>query len=441
MRIVIIGAGQVGAFLARNLSAEHDIVIIEKDKDTVERIKENLDVLIIEGDGDNPVVLKEAEIEKADIMLAVSGDDKTNIMASSWSASVGVPKIIERIRDINYLEYPKLLEKPKVYIVNPGEIIAEKIISLIGSPFAWKTETFAMGKINMLKLKVEESTPIAGQRLRDLGPAKAWIFVALSREGEITIPTGETRLKVGDYIFALGVPDVMSKLKELFGVEDRAVKTVVIVGCGRLGLGVARALSDKGIKVKLIDNDPERALIAAEEMHNVLVFKGDATDTETLEEAGVESADYFLALTGDDENNVLSALLAKNLGAEITTVLYTKPDYIDVIEAIGVDRAISVRLSVANEILSLLHIGGVAHVALVEEGKAEVLEVNITQKSKILGIPLKDIDFPEGSIVGIALRDKEVIIPRGDYVPAIDDKVIIFTLPEAFKKVEDIVGQ
>lgn len=441
MRIVIIGAGQVGAFLARNLSAEHDIVIIEKDKDTVERIKENLDVLIIEGDGDNPVVLKEAEIEKADIMLAVSGDDKTNIMASSWSASVGVPKIIVRIRDINYLEYPKLLEKPKVYIVNPGAIIAEKIISLIGSPFAWKTETFAMGKINMLKLKIEETTPIAGQRLRDLGPAKAWIFVALSREGEITIPTGETRLKAGDYIFALGVPDVMSKLKELFGVEDRAVKTVIIVGCGRLGLGVARALSDKGIKVKLIDNDPERALIAAEEMHNVLVFKGDATDTETLEEAGVESADYFLALTGDDENNVLSALLAKNLGAEITTVLYTKPDYIDVIEAIGVDRAISVRLSVANEILSLLHIGGVAHVALVEEGKAEVLEVNITQKSKILGIPLKDIDFPEGSIVGIALRDKEVIIPRGDYVPAIDDKVIIFTLPEAFKKVEDIVGQ
>jgi len=441
MRIVIIGAGQVGAFLARNLSAEHDIVIIEKDKDTVERIKENLDVLIIEGDGDNPVVLKEAEIEKADIMLAVSGDDKTNIMASSWSASVGVPKIIVRIRDINYLEYPKLLEKPKVYIVNPGAIIAEKIISLIGSPFAWKTETFAMGKINMLKLKIEESTPIVGQRLRDLGPAKAWIFVALSREGEITIPTGETRLKAGDYIFALGVPDVMSKLKELFGVEDRAVKTVVIVGCGRLGLGVARALSDKGINVKLIDNDPERALIAAEEMHNVLVFKGDATDTETLEEAGVESADYFLALTGDDENNVLSALLAKNLGAERTTVLYTKPDYIDVIEAIGVDRAISVRLSVANEILSLLHIGGVAHVALVEEGKAEVLEINITQKSKILGMPLKDIDFPEGSIVGIALRDKEVIIPRGDYVPAIDDKVIIFTLPEAFKKVEDIVGQ
>ena len=441
MRIVILGAGQVGSFLARNLSSEHDIVVIEKDKGTVERLREHLDVMIIEGDGDNPEILKEAQIEKSDIMLAVSGDDKTNILASSWSASVGVPKIIVRVRDRNYLEYPKILERPKVYIVNPGAIMAEKIISLISSPYAWKTETLAMGKIKMLKLKVEETSPIVGQRLKDLGPAKAWIFVAISKNGKITIPTGDTKLDAGDYIFALGVPDILNKLKELFNVEDSPVNSVVIVGCGRLGLGVAKALSDKGIKVKLIDSNAERANLAAEQMHNVLVFKGDATDTETLKEAGVESADYFIALTGDDEENVLSALLAKNLGAERTTVLYTKPDYIDVIEAIGVDRAISVRLSVANEILSLLHIGGVAQVALVEEGKAEVIEVNITQKSKILGKALKDIDFPESSIVGIVLRHNEVIIPRGDYVPAVDDKVIIFTLPEALKKVEQIVGQ
>ena len=441
MRIVILGAGQVGSFLARNLSAAHDIVVIEKEKETVERLRELLDVMIIEGDGDNPQVLKDAEIEKADIMLAVTGDDKTNILASSWSASVGVPKIIVRIRDRNYLDYPKILERPKVYIVNPGSIMAEKIISLISSPYAWKTETLAMGKIKMLKLKVEDHSPLVGSKLKDLGPAKAWIFVALSKDGEIMIPTGETTIDAGDYIFALGVPDVLSKLKELFNVEDTPVNSVVIVGCGRLGLGVAKALSEKGIKVKLIDSNPERALTAAEQMHEVLVFKGDATDTETLKEAGVESADYFISLTGDDEENVLSALLAKNLGAERTTVLYTKPDYIDVIEAIGVDRAISVRLAVANEILSLLHIGGVAQVALVEEGKAEVIEVDITSKSKILGKPLKDIDFPEGSIVGIVLRHNEVVIPRGDYVPEVDDKVIIFTLPEALKKVESLVGQ
>jgi len=441
MHIVIIGAGQVGSFLARNLSHEHDIVIIEKELETATRLQESLDVLIINGDGDNPEVLKEAHIEKADVILAVSGDDKTNILASSYSASIGVPKIVVRIRDVDYLEYPKILEKAEVDVVNPGAIISEKITSLINSPFAWKSETLARGKIKLFKLKVEEHTPIVGHKLSDLGPAKAWIFVAISRDGKITIPTGETRLKADDYIFALGNTDVLHKLKQLFGVEEEEIKSAVIVGCGRLGMGVARTLSEKGLKVKLIDSDPGRAQRAAETLHQVRVFIGDATDTDTLKEANVDSIDYFLALTGDDEKNVLSALLAKNLGAKRTTVLYTKPDYIDLIEAIAVDRAISVRLAVANEILSLLHIGGVAHVALVEEGKAEVLEFNIDEDSKIVGKALKDIHFPEGSIVGIALRGDEIIIPRGDYIPALGDRVIIFTLPEAVKKVESKMGQ
>lgn len=441
MHIIIIGAGQVGAFLARNLCHEHDIVVIEKNRDTAARLKDSHDVLVIEGDGDSPVMLKEARIEKADVMLAVSGDDKTNILASTFAASVGVPKIIVRIRDNDYLQYPEQLKKSEVFVVNPGTIISEKITSLISSPFAWKTETLARGKIKLFKLKVEEDTPIIRRRLADLGPAKAWIFVAISRNGKITIPTGETRLQHDDYVFALGIPDILDKLKEMFGVVEEEIKSAVIMGCGRLGTGAAKTLSDDGIKVKLIDSDPVKAQKAAEDLHKVLVFKGDATDSETLKEAGVESADYFLALTGDDEKNVLSALLAKSLGAKRTSVLYTKPDYIDLIEAIGVDRAISVRLALANEILSLLHIGGVAHIALVEEGKAEVLEFNITEKTKISGIPLKDVDFPAGAIIGIALRGNEVIIPRGDYVPALNDRVIIFALPEAVKKVEKILGQ
>jgi len=194
------------------------------------------------------------------------------------------------------------------------------------------------------------------------------------------------------------------------------------------------------MSVKLIENDPERARIAAEELPKVRVFNGDANDGETLKEAGADSADYFVALTGDDENNVLSALLAKNLGAKRATVLYTKPDYIDLIEAIGVDRAISVRLAVANEILSLLHIGGVAHVALVEEGRAEVLEFDITEKMEILGIPFRDANFPDGAIVGIVVRDNEVIIPRGDFIPNVNDRLIIFALPQAVKKVEKMLS-
>lgn len=441
MHIVIIGAGQVGAFIARNLCIDHDIIVIEKDKETAEKLRESFDVIVIEGDGEDVSVLKEAQVEKADILLAISGDDKTNIMASFYTASLGIPKIIVRIRNPNYLEYPKLLKDVDISVVHPWAIISEKITSLIGSPFAWKTETLAMGKIKMFKLKVEDNTPIVGKTLADLGPPKAWIFVAVSRNGKITIPTGETTLKSGDYVFALGVPDVLDKLKELFGAHDEEIKSAVVVGGGRLGRGAAKILAKNNVLTKLIESNPERARKAAEDLDNVLVFKGDATDTETLKEAGTESADYFIALTGDDENNVLSALLARNLGAKRTTVLYTKPDYIDVIEAIGVDRAISVRLSVANEILSLLHMHGVAQVALVEEGKAEVLEFNITDDTKIIGTPLKDIHFPHGSIVGIVLRGEEVIIPKGDYVAASGDRVIIFTLPDAVKQVEKILGQ
>jgi len=441
MHIVIIGAGQVGSFIARNLSIEHDILVIERDKETAEKLRESFDVIVIEGNGEDISALKEAQIEKASILLAVSGDDRTNIMASFYAASLGIQKIIVRIRNPNYLGYPKLLKDADISVVHPWAIISEKITSLIGSPFAWKTETLAMGKIKMFKLKVEDNTPIVGKTLANLGPPKSWIFVAVSKNGNISIPTGETKLESGDYVFALGVPGTLGKLKELFDVHEKEIKSAVVVGGGRLGRGAAKILSKNNISTKLIESNPERARKAAEDLDNVLVFKGDATDAETLKEAGIESADYFIALTGDDENNVLSALLARNLGAKRTTLLYTKPDYIDVIEAIGVDRAISVRLSVANEILSLLHMHGVANVALVEEGKAEVLEFDINSETKILGTPLKDIHFPSGAIVGIVLRGEEVIIPRGDYVAALGDRVIIFTLPEALKKVEKILGQ
>ncbi|KRT66574.1 MAG: potassium transporter peripheral membrane component [Candidatus Dadabacteria bacterium CSP1-2] len=440
MRIVIIGAGDVGTFLAKGLSAEHDIIVIEKNKEKVERIKESLDVLVIHGDGDNPAILKEAEIEKADIVLAVSGDDRTNILSSHLAHSFGISRVIARIDDPNYLEYPKLFRREEIFTVNSGAILAEKITGLISAPFAWRTEKFAMGKIQMLKLKIEEGTPIVGKKLSELGPPKAWIFVAISRKGKITIPTGETSLKAGDYIFALGIPSVLARLEELLGVKEKGIESVVIMGGGRLGRIVARNLSEHGISVKLIESNPQRAKATAEELPNVLVFNGDGTDSETLKDAGATSADYFIALTGDDENNVLSALLAKNLGTKRNIVLYTKSDYINVIESIGVDRAISMRLVTANEILSCLHLGGVTHVALLEEGKAEVLEFELTKNTKILGTPLKEADFPTGAIVGIVVRGNDVIIPRGEFVPLIGDRLIIFALPEAIKKVEKILG-
>lgn len=440
MRILIIGVGEVGSFLARELSKQHEVVIVDNDQEKTQKINDSLDVLSIVGEGDNPSVLKNAEIDKADILLAVTGNDRTNILASLVGFSYGIKKIVTRIRNHDYLEYPELLNEPSINVINPGDIISEKLYSLISTPFAWKTESFAKGKVELFKLRVDEGTPIVNKKLSEIGPATSWIFVGIARAGDIEIPTGDTVVEAGDYIFALGVPSVLKKLKELFDLKVDKISSVIIVGAGRLGRKTAANLHEKGINVKLIENSPEKAKVAAEELPGVTVFNGDATDAETLKEAGVSSCDYLLALTGSDEQNVFSALLAKNMGVKRSTVIYAKPDYIDVLEAIGVDRAISVRIAVANEILSLLHLGGVAHIALLEEGRGEVLEFDVNENSKILGVPLADSKLPDDSIIGICIRNEEVLVPRGDFVPQKNDRLIVFALPSAVNKVESMIG-
>ena len=440
MRIVIIGAGQVGSFLARELSNDHDVVVIENNKERSDKMRDSLDILSIYGQGDNPEILKQAGLDESDILLAVSGDDRTNILSTLYANNLNLNNIICRVRNSKYAEYPGLLNNDNISVVSPSEIISEKLSILISAPFAWKAETFADGKVELFKLRVEEGTEIVDKKLKDLDPASSWIFVGIARGGGIQIPSGETIIRSGDYVYALGDPAVLKRLKKLFNLKIEKINSAIIVGGGRLGRRVANTLIGLDISVKLIENDPERAELVAEEIPEITVFRGDATDAETLKEAGVESADYLAALTGDDEENVLSALLAKNLGVKRSTVLYTNPDYIDVLEAIGVDRAVSVRLAVANEILSMLHLGGVANIALVEEGRGEVLEFDLEESSPVIGKKLMDVHMPAEAIVGVCLRDGEIIIPRGDFIPQVNDRLIIFTLPTAVKKVEKIIG-
>ena len=261
MRILIIGGGKVGLFIARELSEQHEIVVVEKNVKNANKIKDNYDVLTVIGDGDDPSILREAEIEKAEVMLAVSGDDRTNILASIIGHSFGIKKIITRIRSPHYLEYPKILNESEIEVINPGTIISDKIYSLIAAPFAWRTESFAEGKIELFKLRVEEDTPIVNKKLSELGPAESWIFVGVSRDRKIFIPTGDTVLQPGDYVFALGVPHVLKKLKELFNLKLEKIHSAIIVGAGRLGRIVGSKLHDKGISVKIIEADSELSLI------------------------------------------------------------------------------------------------------------------------------------------------------------------------------------
>ncbi len=439
-RILIVGLGQVGNFLSKELCRNEEVVVVERDGELIEKVKETQDVLAFEGDGDDPSVLRRAEIEKAEIVLAVTGDDRTNLLASFLAHSCGVKKIVARISNAKYAEYGGIIENSNISIVSSSRIISEKISALISVPFAGRVEFFAKGKIELLKLKVQEGAPIINEKLKNfVSSPRNWTFVGLQRDHKITIPHGDTELRAGDFVFALGVPSALEKLKKLLNLKIQKINSVIIVGGGRIGCEVASALHSKGLSVRVIENDHKKAKIAAEQLVGVMVFEGDGTDLEILKEAGVEKSDYLLALTNDDENNVLSALLAKNLGIERCTVLYSNPDYVEVLEAIGIDRAISANMSVANGILNSLHLGGEANVSFLYEGEGEVLEFDVSENTKILGTALADCKIPQGSVIGVCIRDEKPIFPGGDFVSQVGDRLVVFSLPGAVKKVEEIL--
>lgn len=432
--------GQIGNFLSKELSKSQEVVVIEKDAELIAKAKETQDVLAIEGNGDDPAVLRQAEIEKADIVLAVTGDDRTNILASFIAHASGVKKIVVEVKDAKYAEYEGVIEDSNISLISSSSIISEKISALISAPFAGRVEFFASGQIELLKLRVDEGVPIINEKLRNfVSSPRNWTFVGLQRDHRITIPRGDTELRPGDFVFALGVPSALEKLKKLFNLKIQKVHSVIIVGAGRVGCEVASALHANGLSVRLIESDHQRARAAAEELVGVMVFEGDGTDLEILKEAGVEKSDYLLALTGYDENNVLSALLAKNLGIDRCTVLYSNPDYVGVLEAIGIDTAISVNMAVANGILNSLHLGGEANISLLYEGAGEILEFDVTEHTKILGVPLSECKIPHGSVIGVCIRDGKPIFPGGDFAAQIGDRLVVFSLPSAVQKVEEIL--
>lgn len=444
-RILIIGLGQVGSFLMEKLSDSQEVVVVEKDGDLVRKASEAHDVLAYEGSGDDPTVLREVGIEKADVVVAVTGDDKTNMLASLVAHAFGVKKIVASVTEPSYVEYPGILENPNISVVSPSKIVSEITNALIGAPFATSVESFGGGKVELLKLRVEPGASIINKKLRNVGASilgrQHWVFVGLQRGQDIIIPRGDTEFLEGDFVFALGIPSALQNLMELFNLRVEDIRTVIVIGGGKVGREVATSLHGKGLSVRLIESDPETARMASEELLGVMVFQGDGTDINLLREAGLEKSDFLFALTGDDENNVLSALLAKRHGVDRCMVLYSNPSYLDVIESIGIDRVVSVRLEVANDILGQLHLGGEANLTLLHEGEGEILEFDVTDRTKILGKPLSECKIPHDSVIGACIRpgQEHLEFPRGNFVPQLGDRLVVFSLPTAVKKVEEIL--
>jgi trk system potassium uptake protein len=443
MRILILGLGDVGFHLARQLADEnHDVVVIEQDRQRVRRIQDSLDALVIEGNGASLTTLERAGIEKTDLLLAVTSQDEINIMACLSASQYHVPKRIARVSKPDYYDHTGILPPDRLGVdlmINPERECALETYQLLHSAAATEFAQFEGGLVQVIGVRVREGAPAAGKRLLEIArmteDARA-LVVAITRDRETIIPTGATRIEAGDQVFILGEPHALPEVLPLAGYPRFNLQRVIVAGGSREAWFLAHMLEDHRIDCTIIEADRNRAVELAEDLRRSLVFHGDATDLDLLEMEAIGDADGFVAYTGSDETNLLSCLLAKSLGARKVVSLIDRFDYIPLVARVGVDAAVSPRMAAVNAILSYVRRGSVLAVATLKGTTAQGIEFDVSSRFRYAGRPLSEVRFPPGSLIGAIIRDDRVIIAHGADSILPGDRVIVFVRPEALAAVE-----
>lgn len=443
MRIVIVGAGVVGSNLAEDLSLSGNVVsIIDSNPHLVCQLNERMDVLAIAGHGCSPPVLRQAGIEDAEMVLAVTNTDEVNIVICMLAERFGVKHKIARLRNADYVGTHAPLTPLDLgidTIINPEDIIASELLSILKIPGSTDVAVFAEGKVLLVTFDVEADAPVAGKRLRDLREAAAmdaFLVVAIFRGETALVPRGDDVIEPGDHIAVMVHADTLSLLLPIVHPRGKPVQRVVIYGAELLSRKLAAALQGELDQVVLIEPDVVRAEAVAAELQDTLVLHGSATDPEVLREADVGHCDYFMALSKDDELNLLASLMARRLQARRVVVMTQNPDYMPVLKSIGMDVVINPRLATAGEILRYIRQGQIHTVTRLKESEAEAIELEAEPNATITKRPLKQQDVPNGSIIGAVMRDDEMVIPDGNFQIRPGETVIVFALPEAVPKIE-----
>jgi trk system potassium uptake protein TrkA len=433
--VIVIGAGQVGESIAADLADDHEVVVVERDPDRVEELTYGLDVLAVEGDGTSLETLEDVGVADADIVIASTDVDETNIVACSTVAALSEAFTVARVKKTGYLETWQRSQHAfgVDLMVCTNLLAAKEIVRVVGLPAARDVEPFAGGLVQMAEFEVAEGSEVAGRTVSEADRYDALTFVGLFRGDEVVIPRGETRIQVGDRLVVVGPPETVRGFAGTVANDDRrGVDEVVVVGGSEIGYQVAASLAERGIGVRVIEYDHERARQIAEDLPNVVVLESDATDPDFLEREHVGDADVVVSALASDERNLLACLLAKRVGAGRAISVVDTYRYIDVFETVGVDVAVSPRRVVAEEITRLTRAGGAENVAILESDWAEVMEFEIDRESTLAGRPIRESigDLPSDVVVGAIARGGDLVVPRGDTVIEVGDHVVAFTAAE-----------
>lgn len=445
MKIIIVGAGEVGFHIARRLSEENqDVVLIDKDYDQIKRITENLDVQTFLGSGTSPRVLRESGIKEADILVAATDSDEVNLISCMLARNLNQYMVkVARIRNTEYMEEEEFLAQDLLgidHVINPHSVMVDTILSLMAVPGASDVIDFVGGRVKLIGFTVAKDSPFTGRRLDSFNDLEEKVLVgAIVRRNQVLIPRGTDSIQRDDLVYVVVRNDRLDKVLQLFDLEEETLRRVVIIGAGKTAVALATALDHSKVSAKIIDKDSEICANLSEKLERVIVINGDGTNKDLLQEENIGDVDFLIALTGDEESNILISLLAKGLGAKRTITRVSKLSYIPLLSAIGIDTVVSTRLSAVRAILQYIRRGKIISVAPLKGEHAEAIEAEALETSDIVNVPLSKVKFPKGAIVGAIVRGDEIIIPRGDSVIRAKDRLIIFSLQPVVPKLEKLL--
>lgn len=446
MKIIILGSGQVGASVANNLShEENDVTLVDSNPRVLQELQDRLDLRTVVGSASSPEVLKRAGAEDADMIIAVTNSDETNMVACQVAYTLfHTPTKIARIRGLDYLRHKKLFTQealPIDVIISPEQLVTTYVQRLIEYPSALQVLDFAGGLVRLVAVKAYYGGPLVGHELKTLRehiPRSQTRIAAIFRRGRAIIPNGDTIIEADDEVFFIAAKEniraVMRELRKL----DKPIKRVMLAGGGNIGKRLAQALENQ-YQVKIIDRNVERTREISEELDHSIVLLGDASDEELLLEENIENTDVFCAITNDDEANIVSSMLAKRLGARKVMTLINRPAYVDLVQSSIIDIAISPQQTTIGSLLAHVWRGDVVVVHSLRRGTAEAIEAiahGDQSSSKVVGRSIEQIKLPKGTIIGAIVRGQEVIIAHHDTVIQADDHVIMFLIDKS--KIRDV---
>jgi trk system potassium uptake protein TrkA len=450
MRVIICGAGQVGYGIAERLAAEqNDDSVIDTSPDLIRAVRDSLDVRGFVGHGAHPDVLEKAGAQEADMIIAVTLYDEVNMVACQVAHSLfNVPTKIARIRAQPYLQphYMDLFSRdhmPIDVIISPEVEVGDMVLRRIALPGATDVVRFADSKVLLVAIECLEDCPVVNTplaQLSELFPDLPSTVVGVVRGEHLFVPHSADQLVTGDLAYVVTRMDQVRRTLGLFGHEEQEATRMVIAGGGNIGLYVARAIEQKQArtKVKIIESSRERAVAIADELRRTVVLQGSALDQKLLMEADVQHADLMVALTNDDQVNILASVMAKRLGCKSNLALINNPTYHDFTKTLGIDAHVNPRTVTISKILQHVRRGRIRAVHAVQRGAAEVIEAEALETSPLVGPPLRELDLPDGVRIGAIYRDGEMITPSGSVRIKPKDRVVMFALEKAVKQVEQM---